>query len=193
MAREQTTGSPPMVGKCLGLGEIERYIMGYDFGSLPPSRVVLHHTWIPTVAQWRGLPTMKGMQTFYRGKGWRAAPHWYIGPDGGWLFTPMREVGIHAGLGNANVAFQRTWRFADLRWYSIGVELVGNYDKVKPAGDILEGMRVVLGALSNRLRIPIKDLVSFHRDYTNTKSCPGWAVTKPWVVAEVEAWQHRQK
>jgi hypothetical protein len=46
----------------------------------------------------------------------------------------------------------------------------------------------VLGGLSRRLSIPPRRLISFHRDYTNQKSCPGWAVTKEWVFGEIDAW-----
>ncbi len=174
-----TTGSPPMIGRKLSTAEWLEYVNGYDFGSLPPSRLVLHHTWRPTLAQWNGLSTMRGMQRFYAGKGWGSAPHIYVGPDGIWLFTPMSRIGIHAGTGNGSLR---------AGWYSIGLEMVGNYDKVRPSGAVWEYSRVVMGSLSRRLGIPPRRLISFHRDYTSQKSCPGWAVTKDWVFGEVDAW-----
>ncbi len=174
-----TTGSPPMIGRKLSTAEWLDYVEGYDFGSLPPSRLVLHHTWRPTLAQWNGLATMRGMQRFYAGKGWGSAPHIYVGPDGIWLFTPMSRIGIHAGTGNGSLR---------AGWYSIGLEMVGNYDTVRPSGAVWEYSRVVMGSLSRRLNIPPRRLISFHRDYTGQKSCPGWAVTKDWVFGEVEAW-----
>lgn len=152
--RDTTTGSPPMIGRALSIAAWQAYVASYDFGSLPPNKLVLHHTWNPTVASWRGLRSMQAMQRYYNGKNWRSAPHIYIGPEADqniWLFTPLREVGIHASSGNANLEYQKSWKFEDLQWYSIGVELVGNYDKVKPSGFVLAGMRAVLGGLSKRL------------------------------------------
>jgi hypothetical protein len=45
-----------------------------------------------------------------------------------------------------------------------------------------------MGELSRRLNIPPRRLVSFHRDFTSAKSCPGWAVSKDWVWASVDAY-----
>ncbi|NJO07078.1 MAG: N-acetylmuramoyl-L-alanine amidase [Chloroflexaceae bacterium] len=147
----------------------------------PPTRVVLHHTYIPNEKQWVGLRSMQGMQRYYASLGWSAAPHIYVGPDGIWLFTPMSRVGIHAGAGNSG-STNGKW------WYSVGVEMVGYFDYVRPAGAVWEQTRLVLATLSQRLGIAPRQLISFHRDYTNLKSCPGWAVTHEWVYQEVEAY-----
>jgi N-acetylmuramoyl-L-alanine amidase len=179
------TGTPPMIGVVLTIPEWLEYVATYDFGSIPPSRLVLHHTFIPNEQQWRGLASMRGMQGYYAGLGWNAAPHIYVGPDGIWLFTPMREVGIHAGKGNSGTVGGKLW-------YSIGLEMVGYFDTVLPGGAVWEGTRAVIGGLSRRLGIAPDQLVSFHRDYTSQKSCPGWAVTKPWVFGEVNAWLGNQ-
>lgn len=194
--RDLTTGHPPMIGTALSIAEWQRYVEIYDFGSVPPSRLVLHHTWNPTVSSWRGKRSMQAMQRYYAGKHWRSAPHIYVGPEADkniWLFTPMRDVGVHAGTGNCNPQYIQTWRFTDLQWYSIGIELVGDYDKVKPSGPVLAGMRAVLGGLSQRLGIAPIQLIAFHRDYTTEKSCPGWAVTKDWVFDEVTSWLDAQR
>lgn len=175
------SGMPPMIGKALSLPEWLDYIAAYNFGTIPPTRLVLHHTYIPNEQQWRGLASMQGMQRFYAGKGWTAAPHLYAAPDGIWLFTPMRDVGIHAGTGNSGV---RNGQF----WYSIGLEMVGYFDRERPQGQVWEFSKAIMGSMSRRLGIAPRDLISFHRDYTTTKSCPGWAITKEWVWAEVDAW-----
>lgn len=174
-----TEGRPPFINRRLSLAEWKQYVAGYDFGALAPSRLVLHHTYTPTEAQWRGLTTMRGIQRFYAGKGWMAGPHLFAGPDGIWLATPMSQVGVHAGVGNGSVA---------QGWYSIGLEMVGRFDAVRPAGAVWNYALAVMGELSRRLRIPPRQLISFHRDYTNAKSCPGWAVTKEWVWTSVEAY-----
>ncbi|HEU4327437.1 MAG TPA: N-acetylmuramoyl-L-alanine amidase [Roseiflexaceae bacterium] len=181
MADFPTEGSPPFINRKLSVAEWKPYVAGYDFGRLAPSRLVLHHTYKPDEPQWTGLNTMRGMQRFYAGKGWTAAPHIYTGPDGIWLATPMEDIGIHAGTGNSG-------RVNGELWYSIGLEMVGYFDRKRPSGPVWELSKAVMGGLSRRLGIPPRQLISFHRDYTNQKSCPGWAITKPWVFGEVEAW-----
>ncbi|WP_322489536.1 peptidoglycan recognition family protein [Chloroflexus sp.] len=174
-----TEGSPPFINRMLTIAEWRDYVTKYDFGRLVPSRLVLHHTYRPDETTWRGLTTMRGIQKFYAGKGWTAGPHIFTGPDGIWLATPMSQIGIHAGTGNGSLA---------QGWYSIGLEMVGYFDKVLPSGKVWEHSVAVMGELSHRLKIPPRQLISFHRDYTNQKSCPGWAVTKEWVWSQVEAY-----
>jgi hypothetical protein len=176
--QDPTTGMPPMIGRLLSIPQWLSYVAGYDFGSIAPSRLVVHHTLVPTVSQWTGLRSLQGIQRFYGAKGWTAAPHIFVGPDGIWLATPLKDVGIHAGTGNSGVSNGKFW-------YSIGCEIVGDYDSVRPSGAVWEGAKAVIGGLSRRLGIAPGQLISFHRDYTNQKSCPGWPVTKDWVVAEV--------
>lgn len=172
-----TSGSPPIIAKVLSLQEWLDYVANYDFGALKPSRVVLHHTWKPTIADWRGINSIRGMQKYYAGLGWSSGPHLYAAPDGIWLFTPMSQIGIHAGTGNSGRG-----------WYSLGLEMVGNYDSVRPSGAVWEFSKAIMGAISKRVGVPPRQLISLHRDYTNQKSCPGWAITKDWVWGEVEAW-----
>lgn len=174
-----TEGSPPFINRMLTIAEWRNYVANYTFGQLTPSRVVLHHTYRPDETTWRGLPTMRSMQRFFAGKGWTAGPHIFAAPDGIWLATPMSQIGIHAGTGNGSLA---------QGWYSIGLEMVGYFDRVLPTGKVWEHAVAVMGELSRRLKIPPRQLISFHRDYTNQKSCPGWAVTKEWVWSQVEAY-----
>jgi hypothetical protein len=177
---------PPFINVGLSIAEWKNYVASYDFGPIPPSRIVLHHTWKPTVAEWRGVASMKGMQNYYRGLGWTAAPHIYVGPDKIWLATPMSEVGIHAGSGNSGYWNNGKWS------YSIGLELVGNYDRQRPSGVLWEQAKAVMGELSKRLGIDPQPLIYFHRDFSS-KSCPGWAITKEWVWGEVQAYVNNAK
>jgi hypothetical protein len=174
-----TEGSPPFINRKLSIAEWKNYVAGYNFGRLAPSRLVLHHTYRPDEPQWNGLTTMRGIQRFYAGKGWRSGPHIFTGPDGIWLATPLSQVGIHAGTGNGSLT---------AGWYSIGLEMVGYFDRKLPSGKVWEHSVAVMGELSRRLKIPPRQLISFHRDYTTAKSCPGWAITKEWVWAAVEAY-----
>lgn len=179
---EKTVGIPPILGICLNRDEWLRYVQTYDFGSIPPIKLVLHHTWKPAIREWHGKKSILAIQRYYAGLGWNAGPHLFAAPDGIWLFTPMYDIGIHANAGNAGYVDKR------LAWYSIGLEMVGNYDQVRPAGQIWQYSLAVMGALSRRLEVPPKPFISFHRDYNKHKSCPGWAVTKEWVWAEVTQW-----
>jgi hypothetical protein len=174
-----TEGSPPFINRKLSVAEWKSYVAGYNFGRLAPARLVLHHTYRPDEPQWNGLTTMRGIQRFYAGKRWPSGPHIFTGPDGIWLATPMSQVGIHAGTGNGSIA---------AGWYSIGLEMVGYFDTKLPSGKVWEHSVAVMGELSRRLKIAPRQLISFHRDYTNAKSCPGWAITKEWVWSAVEAY-----
>lgn len=183
--KEETQGNPPFLMKRLNKYEWKSYVNNYNFGSIPPSRVVLHHTVIPTIEQWNGEVTMRGMQNYYRSLGWGSAPHIYVAPDGIWLATPMYNVGIHAGVGNSGI-WNGKWS------YSIGVEMVGNYDNEKPEGIVWDLTKIVLRSLSEVLHIPIEKLLYFHRDFSG-KSCPGNAVSKKWVIDEVTKVEDIQK
>ena len=55
---DPTTGMPPMIGRRLSIPEWLSYVAGYSFGTVAPSRLVLHHTAVPTVEQWAGLRSM---------------------------------------------------------------------------------------------------------------------------------------
>lgn len=171
---ETLEGSPPFLMRRLSLDEWTAYIAAYQFPWRLPSRIVLHHTWRPTEASWAGYATMRAMQRYYAGLGWTSAPHIYAAPDGIWLATPLGRVGIHAGAGNGSVA---------QGWYSIGLEMVGNYDDHLPTGDVWAHTRAVLAGLQARIGRPLASILALHRDYS-TKSCPGHAVTRPWVLAQ---------
>jgi hypothetical protein len=38
------------------------------------TKVVIHHTVKPTIAEWRGEVTMNGMKRYYEGLGWDSGP-----------------------------------------------------------------------------------------------------------------------
>ena len=184
------TGSPPMYGVRLDtagwLSLVERLTW-----SLPPSRVVLHHTYRPDEGSWAGLASMRAMQRFYAGKGWRAAPHLYSAPDGLWPFNPLDLPGIHANAGNCNLEYQSpVWGQGKLTWWSIGLEMVWDGDRSMPRGPVWDQAVVVMGSLSRKLGIPPERLISFHNDYS-PKSCPGRHVTKAAVFKAVSAWLSR--
>jgi N-acetylmuramoyl-L-alanine amidase CwlA len=108
------------IGKALTGHEFIDYVATYAFGSVPPSFVVIHHTynpdasWAPISANhatwWNrnesGLssdaiktkrkPQLDSIRDYYITKGWSTGPHLFIDDQWIWLFTPMYDVGTHA-------------------------------------------------------------------------------------------------
>jgi hypothetical protein len=143
-----------------------RYAEALDWGAVRPNKVFLHHTWKPTGADWRGAATMDAMYRVYRGYGWSVFPHLFVAEDGIWQMWDLRKNG--AGVVGQNDR-------------AIHVEMVGDYDRALPGGNTWANTKAVLRVL---LRVLGLREVLFHRDYAD-KSCPGSAVTKEWVRAEL--------
>ena len=130
---------------------------------------VLHHTVVPTAAQWRGYATMQGLRNFYISKGWSAGPHLFIAPDGIWQGTPLHLEGVHAGPCNHD------------RW---GLEITGQYDAAPWPPALAELVAGTLAALF-RWRGLAADALNGHRDCNSPKTCPGRAIQLPAVRAEL--------
>jgi N-acetylmuramoyl-L-alanine amidase CwlA len=168
-----------IIGKCLSLEEFQAYARSYSYGSIKPSSIVVHHTWSPKKHEWKGAKTLGGVQRYYESKGWNAGPHLFVAEDGIWLFTPMKDVGIHAAEGNS------VYKFGRLKSYSLGIEVVGDYDLEKWSGETKKNALGVIKVLMDHLAIPTESLL-FHRDFASAKkSCPGLAITKDWLAAEL--------
>jgi hypothetical protein len=174
-------------GRCMTIEQFEAHVKALKWPNGKPTQVYLHHTWKPTVADWQGKPTVLGMKAYYerqlwqdsKGKwheGWSAGPHLFIAPDGIWLFTPLNEDGVHAAGHN-----HRT----------IGIEMVGDYDLIPPMGNILTQSIAAMGVLFTALGLNPMGLM-FHRD-VSTKTCPGTAVKKTWVIELVQSWINEQQ
>lgn len=174
---------PPMEidGRVMAPKEFVEYVEGLDFFPLP-SRIFLHHTWKPTKKDWRGRDSIMAMKAHYERQiwqdsdgqlheGWTAGPHLFIADDGIWLFSDLR----HDGVG----VYGHNYR-------SRHVEMVGNYDEKLPSGATLENTVAALGILHERVGLDIQEL-NFHRDFS-TKSCPGRAVQKRWIIPQVAEW-----
>lgn len=169
-------------GRVMTAGDFVRYVETIEFAQPLPTRIFLHHTWRPTPETWRGHETMLAMKAYYERQqwrdsdgrlheGWTAGPHIFVAPDGIWLFSDL----AHDGVG----VYGHNYRTRH-------IEMVGNYDGEPPSGTILSDTVAVIGALSERLGLRASEL-GFHRDFSN-KSCPGWAVTKAWLIPQVERW-----
>lgn len=186
------------LGTPLTAAAFAQYVQGYDFGSIPPDYVVLHHTAVPS-ASWARYPSgavwddhetglspaqiqakrrqqLDTVRNYYRDTyGWDRGPHLWIDEKWIWLFTPMREIGIHAKQGNA-------YHDGDGRLhYSIGIEVVGYYEHTPWPDPIARNVAAAVRALKDKLGTfqyvpgPWKGKISRHADY-NKPTCPGAAI-----------------
>lgn len=167
------------IGQGLTADEFTEYVASYDFGTVPPDFVVLHHTAKPStlharfptgdvwdadedglsddVIKQRRLAKLVGLREWYRTNPkllWDRGPHLYIDDRYIWLFTPMRNPAIHAKWGNY---FHRDGKLH----YSIGIEVVGYYEDVRwsPAVERMVGHAVAvlkqrLGTFELRYQYP---------------------------------------
>lgn len=55
------------------------YLTHYDPAIAPWAKgVTVHHTEVPTPAQWHGLTSIQNLVAFYEGKGWDGGPHLFL-------------------------------------------------------------------------------------------------------------------
>ncbi|MCG8353460.1 MAG: N-acetylmuramoyl-L-alanine amidase [Chloroflexales bacterium] len=193
------------IGKGFIADEFTTYVQSYNFGPKPPTFIVLHHTSLPDTkharlrhASWdsgeeklsnaqiyaKRQKQLNGIWNYYRRQlGWDRGPHLFIDERWIWLFTPMYYQGIHAAEGNGT-----TYN------YSIGIEVVGHYDRVTwpPQIEALVGHAVAvlkrqLGSFELKHQ-RFAGGVSSHRDY-NKPSCPGAAITEEYYLRVLrEGW-----
>ncbi len=158
-----------IVNRRLSLDEFKAYINGFNFNPNNPTRIVIHHTYSPNKAQWRGEKSMLVMKGIYESKGWPSGPHLYIEDNGIWLFTPMNIMGSHAtSTGNPR---------------SIGIEVVGDYTNEKWSGLTKDNVLGTVKALQKRLNLN-NEVVRVHREFTQTQ-CPGNAISREWILEEL--------
>lgn len=139
--------------------------------------VTIHHTAAPSLAQRPNgflIQHIHNIMNYYRGTlKWNRGPHLFTDEDEIFGMTPLTVQGIHA------VSFNS---------YSIGVEVLGNYDIEDPfSGRGLKCWELAARCTSDLLDwigvAPSSTSVLFHRDDKRTsKSCPGRRITKPWFL-----------
>jgi len=134
--------------------------------------IILHHTWRPTMAQYKGEQTIKSIQQYHISQGWKdIGYHFLIAPDGNiWAGRPVEEIGAHTRGRNTS---------------SIGVCLIGNFDEEEMTDAQEKSLIVVLRALLHRFKLQTSN-INFHRDYAPYKSCPGLKLDKEAVRSSVE-------
>lgn len=219
--RPAVLGAPEFhyIGQATTVDTFASYCASYNFGSVPPDYVVLHHTAVPD-ASWAPLNNdvkikwdrsetsatpsqiktkrkaqLDGIMRYYRDTlGWTAGPHLFIDDKYIWLFTPMYEVGIHAKAGNSYRDKKKRLH------YSIGVEVIGYYEKQLWPPAVARNVGMALAILRRRLGTFSLDYrpgppntpaahvgsLSSHRDY-NKPACPGKAITEQFYVSVAQA------
>jgi hypothetical protein len=192
------------IGRGLTADEFRLYVQGYHFGTTPPDYIVLHHTAIPS-ATWARYPSgavwdageagmgsqqiyakrlrqLGQLRTYYRDSlGWTRGPHLFIDERYIWLMTPLYDVGIHAAQGNS-------YRDSSGKLhYSVGIEVVGFYERVRWPPQVAANVRAAVHALHDTLKnfdyIDKKwsGGISSHRNY-NKPRCPGAAIVPSYYI-----------
>jgi len=158
-----------IIGKIFSAEKLENYITKKKI-SRKINKIILHHTF-DTISQWKkGEVSLVYYKKMYEKMGWVSGPHFFVAPEGIWLFTDVGIQGTHANDGNKG---------------SIGIEMVGRYDKNLPSGKIWKNTKSLLKALLNKFNLKVKD-IHFHREYNKQKACPGKTITKRWVKKQMK-------
>jgi hypothetical protein len=146
------------------------YVQTYDFGSVPPSFVVIHNSANPD-ASWAPLsgdpgtkwdrneaglsseqikakrkPQLDNIKNYYVSLGWTTGPHLFIDERWIWLFTPMYEVGTHAKAGNSYHDAQGKLH------YSIGIETIGYFQHNGWPDSMQKLLQIAVQSLRDRLK-----------------------------------------
>lgn len=124
------------------------------------SEIVVHHTWSPDAAAYRGIETVQAVRRYHvEVRGWSDnGYHVMIGPNGAiFLCRPIERQGAHTAGRNA---------------HSIGVSFIANFDRDEPGSYAgLRAGREVVAALLERFELGAT-AIRFHREFAN-KTCPG--------------------
>jgi len=157
-----------IIGKLLSAEKLNGYI-GKKKISRKIDKIILHHTF-DSILQWkRGEISVNYYKKMYEKKGWLSGPHFFVAPEGIWFFTDTNTQGTHANDGNKR---------------SIGIEMVGRYDRKVPSGKIWKNTKKLIMVLIEKFQLKSKD-IHFHREYNTQKSCPGRAITKKWLKQQM--------
>lgn len=159
--------------------DLAAHLARHDPAIAPWAKAIcLHHTYTPTVSQWRGIKTLYGTRGYYIGLGWTSGPHLFIcgnathpGDKGVFQLTPLNLPGIHAGRCNSD-------HFA--------IEVVGRYDRagwLPATSELVYG--AILALMDWRGITDVSQVVGHRECMPNQKTCPGTAINMTTVRAEV--------
>jgi hypothetical protein len=145
--------------------------------------IVIHHTYRPIPADWRGLQSMESLKRYYTQLGWDSGPHLFICADapnpaynGVFQLTALNEPGTHAGVCNST-----SW----------GIEVVGDYDS-KPWS--LQTTHMVAQSVAYLMKwvnmAVASTTIKGHRDCNSPKSCPGSAINLDALRSIVQVYRY---
>lgn len=137
----------------------------------------VHHTWIPTRAQFKGLATIEAMERAHRQRGFAdIAQHITLDPDGlVWTGRSWNEPPASAR------GFNGTRKAGPFM-----MEMVGNFDKGQDPFDGTQAANAyqVIALVLRQFGLTADNVV-FHREMSD-KSCPGTAIDKPTFLTKVQ-------
>ena len=127
-----------------------------------------HNTYIPNEYQWRGMDSMRSMQSTYMSKGWPSGPNLFLAAQspnpsdtGIWQMTPITHPGTHAGACNKD---------------HLGIENVGDFNARPPTQAQYTLLIAVNRAILERWGIPPAS-VNVHNECMTGRTCPGKYLT----------------
>lgn len=140
------------------------------------THLVVHHTWRPTQAQWRGLQSAESILNYWKQntpKSWksRLGTQYIIGPKGD-IYLCVDSLDEVTNGNSSQTANHR----------GIGIEMVGDFDFGREKMTVAQehALYGLLGALCVSFNLTEKN-VYLHREFNKTKTCPGSGIAK-WFV-----------
>lgn len=163
--------------------DFRAHLANYAYASTAPwaRACIVHHTWSPTAAQWKGAASMQALARYYaEDLGWSAGPHLFVASgcpnpaDAGiWQLTPLNMQGIHGNAANS---------------FAWGVEHVGNYDLAPFPPDVAVLGAGAMSALLDWASVPTStSTLQPHKQYNTNKTCPGTKIDMAAVIRAVAA------
>lgn len=165
----------PIIGKAFKVSELQSYLDSLVF-TWKPSLIVWHNTGLPTIDQWEktaqddlkhglipGTTRIKNLESYFKGQGWSAGPHFFVWKDVIWAFTPANRKGVHSPSWNG---------------ISIGIEMIADFSKEDDdsgVGLLIKNNTIALTAiLCEKLGInPLNGIKLHKEDKRTTHDCPG--------------------
>lgn len=167
----------PIVGRPFTEAGFAAYVAALVLGVWKPRFVVLHNTAVPRLDEWHkssGPARMSSLAQYYASKGWHAGPHLFIADDSIWVFSDLRQPGVHSPSWNK------------VAW---GVEMVGDFASEpfdSGAGAMVRDNAVAaVAVLSMKAGLDSSSMRLHKEDKRTDHDCPGRYVIKADVIKRV--------
>ena len=149
------------------------FIPKHNYTKHHPVRIVIHHSWKPEKSDYMGVETVRAIRRYHtNNKHWNdIGYHYIVSPTGRDIFEgrPDDVIGAHCGgkLPKGSVR-----NFGNLG--SIGICLLGNYDKEPLDEEGVIQLMELIKMLSEKYRISLLEVKGHcHSATPPTKTCPG--------------------